>query len=268
MAKLQGRCALVTGSSRGIGKGIALALAEAGADVAVHYHRDEAAGRETVQEVEGLGRKTTLVQADASNFRQIKTAVDQAADDLGKLDIVVANGANALVGSFFDDDAVEVFDSLVHTHLFGYFYTAKAAEPHLRKNQRSDVIFVSSNASQQYWADEWAYCTAKNGINALCKCISKDANRYGMRVNCIAPSVTDTKLARDAFEGVIDMDDPETLKHVPYGRFIQPYDIGNMAVFLASEEAALVNGQVIMVDWGVTPGSVLNYVPYEKFRGN
>jgi enoyl-[acyl-carrier-protein] reductase (NADH) len=64
------------------------------------------------------------------------------------------------------------------------------------------------------------------------------------------------------------MDDPETLKHVPYGRFIQPSDIGNMAVFLCSDEAWLVNGQVILVDWGVTPGSVLNYVPYEKFRGN
>ena len=268
MAKLEGRAALVTGSSRGIGKGIALALAEAGADVAVHYHENEAAGRETVAEVEAMGRKATLVQADASDFTQIKAAVDRAAGALGMLDIVVANGANALVGSFFDEDAVDVFESIVHTHLFGYFYTAKAAEPHLRKHARSDVIFISSNASQQFWADEWAYCTAKNAINALCKCISKDANRHGMRVNCIGPSVTDTQLARDAFEGVLDMDDPETLKHVPYGRFIQPYDIGNMAVFLCSDDAFLVNGQVILVDWGVTPGSVLNYVPYEKFRGN
>ena len=151
MAKLEGRAALVTGSSRGIGKGIALALAEAGADIAVHYHENEAAGRETLAEVEAIGRKATLVQADASDFTQIKAAVDQAAAALGMLDIVVANGANALVGSFFDDDAVEVFDSLVHTHLFGYFYTAKAAEPHLRKHARSDIIFITSNASQQYW---------------------------------------------------------------------------------------------------------------------
>ena len=130
MTTLEGRCALVTGSSRGIGKGIAICLAKAGADVAVHYHENEAAGRETQEEIEALGRKATLVQADASDFQQIKSAVDKSATDLNKLDIVVANGANALVGSFFDDDAVEVFDSLVHTHLFGYFYTAKAAEPH------------------------------------------------------------------------------------------------------------------------------------------
>ena len=268
MSRLEGRAALVTGSSRGIGKGIALALARAGADVAVHYHQNEQAGRETLAEVRASGRNSVLVQADASDFKQISAAVDEAAEALGMLDIVVANGANALVGSFFDDDAVEVFESIVHTHLFGYFYTAKAAEHHLRKHARSDIIFISSNASQQFWADEWAYCTAKNGINALCRCISKDANRHGMRVNCIGPSVTDTELARKAFEGVIDMDDPDTLKHVPYGRFIQPSDIGNMAVFLCSDEAWLVNGQVILVDWGVTPGSVLNYVPYEKFRGN
>ena len=268
MSRLKGRAALVTGSSRGIGKGIALALAGAGADVAVHYHRNEAAGRETLAEVRALGAKAALVQADASDFTQIKGAVDRAAEALGKLDIVVANGANALVGSFFDENAVEVFESILHTHLFGYFYTAKAAEGHLRKHARSDLIFISSNASQQFWADEWAYCTAKNAINALCKCISKDANRHGMRVNCIGPSITDTELARRAFDGVIDMDDPETLKHVPYGRFIQPFDIGNMAVFLCSDDAWLVNGQVIFVDWGVTPGSVLNYVPYEKFRGN
>ena len=124
------------------------------------------------------GRRV-LVQADASDYRQIESAVDEAAEALGKLDIVVANGANALVGSFFDDDAVEVFESIVHTHLFGYFYTAKAAARHLKKYARSDVIFISSNSSQQFWADEWAYCTAKNGINALCKCISKDANRLG-----------------------------------------------------------------------------------------
>ncbi|MEE9324366.1 MAG: SDR family oxidoreductase [Dehalococcoidia bacterium] len=267
MGSLEGRVALITGASRGIGKGIALAMAKAGADVAVNYVRNEQAGRQTVKEVEALGRKAILVQADASKQEQVKELVDRTAQTFGKLDIVVANGGNLITGSFFDDNAVDVFHSLMYTHVFGYFYTAKLAEPYLRQNKRSDIIFISSLAAQQFWADEWAYATAKNAINALCKCIAKDANKYGMRVNCIGPSVVDTDMARKGFEGIIDIDAPETLKHVPYGRFIQPYDIGNLCVFLASEESFLINGQVIYVDWGVGPGSIMSYIPTKGKRG-
>lgn len=264
MESLSGRAALITGASRGIGKGVALAMAKAGADVAVNYHRNREAAEQTVREIEALGRKAIAVQADAGNYQMVKEMVDVAADSLGKLDIVVANGGHYISSSFFGDSAVDDFQSIMNTHLYGYFYTAKLAEPYLRQNKRSDIHFITSLATQQFLPDEWAYATAKRAIETLTKCIAKDAFKYGIRVNCIAPSITESDMTRDGLAGVIDFDDKEFLKEVPFGRFIQPFDIGNLCVFLASEEAALISGQVIYVDWGIGPASIFNYIPRER----
>ncbi len=261
MGSLDGRVALITGASRGIGKGIALAMAKAGADIAVNYHQNKKAAQQTVREIKALGRKAISLQANTSDFESVKKMVDKAAETLGKLDIVVANGGHYRSGSFFDDNAADVLNDIMAIHFYGYFYTAKAAEPYLRQNKRSDIQFITSLATQQYFADEWAYATAKKAIETMTKCIAKDANKYGVRVNCIAPSVTDTDMSRDGFASIFSFDDPDVLKHVPYGRFIQPRDIGNLCVFLASDEAYLINGQVIWVDWGIGPGSILSYIP-------
>ena len=264
MPDLNGRVALVTGASRGIGKGVALALAEAGADVAVNYNRRRESAEQTVAEIESLGRRAIALQADAGDYPAVKAMVEKTVQTFGKLDMVVANGGHYVSNSFFDDGALEDFHGIMSTHLNGYFYTAKAAEPHLRQNPRGDIHFITSLATQQYFADEWAYASAKAAIEALTKCIAKDANRYGIRVNCIAPSITETDMTRDGLAGVVDFDDHTLLQQVPFGRFIQPYDIGKLSVFLASKEGEMISGQVIYVDWGIGPGSIFGYIDPER----
>jgi 3-oxoacyl-[acyl-carrier protein] reductase len=246
MGKLEGKIALVTGSSRGIGRGIALAFAREGADVAVNYRRDEAAAQETVRAIEGMGHKAVAIRADVSDWPQVQAMVERSLAHFGHLDIVVANsGIASRVQPVWDLD-VEHWHKVIGVNLHGVFYTCKATAKHLVDRQQGSIILISSVGADMCGPMGAPYYAAKAAVNALTKSLAKECAPARVRVNCIAPGV----VATDMGERMIRFHGEALLSTIPLGRPGQPEDIGHAAVYLASEDASFVTGKILRVDGG------------------
>ena len=245
MADLAGRKALVTGASRGIGKGIALALAAAGADVAIGYRREADAAEAVVSEIEALGRRGFAFAADVREQEAVEAMVRGAHERLGGLDTVVANAG---VPTRFEP-AHEVdpsyWDRVIQIDLYGVFYTVRAALPILREQRDGVILTVSSVAADACGAKGAPYNVAKAGVNALTKTISRENARYNVRCNVIAPGLVQTDIsdAMQAFYGDLE-------KTIPLGRIGTIDEIGAMAAYLASKDASWITGKVFRIDGG------------------
>lgn len=258
---LEGRVALITGASRGIGKGIALSLAEAGADVVVNYQRNRSGAEQTVREVQAAGRRAIAYQADVRDLQQVKAMVDAAIEAFDKVDILVNNAGQHYSKSILATDAIEVFHDVMYTHLFGSFYCTQAVLPSMIRQERGDIHFISSLATQQLWADEWAYATAKTAMVTLVKCIAKELSWRGIRVNAIAPTIVESDMGLNLVLEWAKVKDPQDLyDKVPFNRLIQPRDVGALCVYLAGPKATHISGQVIFLDCGIGPGSLRDFV--------
>ena len=259
--ELEGRVALITGASRGIGQGIAQAMAEAGADVVVNYQRNRAGADQTVADVEAHGRRALAYQADVQDFEQVKAMVARAIDTFGKVDILVNNAGQHYSGSVMAEDAVDVFHDVVRTHIFGSFYCTRAVLPHMVKQKRGDIHFLSSLATRQLWDDEWAYASAKSWMETFVQTTAKELSWHGIRVNAIAPTIVESDMGLKLVLDWANVKDPKELSgKVPFDRLIQPGDIANMSVWLASDKASHVSGQVIGIDCGIGPSSLKQFV--------
>jgi 3-oxoacyl-[acyl-carrier protein] reductase len=246
MGKLDGKIALVTGASRGIGRGIALEFAREGADVAVNYRRDEAAAAETVHAIEALGRHAIPVQADVADWAQVQAMVERALKRFGHLDIVVANsGIASRVQPVWDLD-VEHWHKVIGVNLHGVFYTCKATTKHLIDRRQGAIILISSVGADMCGPMGAPYYVAKAGVNALTKSLAKECAPAGVRVNCIAPGVVMT----DMGDRMLKFHGEALLSTIPLGRPGQPEDIGKAAVYLASDDASFVTGKILRVDGG------------------
>jgi len=248
---LNGRVAMVTGGGRGIGRGISLALAEAGADIAVVYRKDAAAADETVKEVQSFSRKAAAFCADATDYDSVKEAVNLALGFFGKIDILVNNAGIASRGnSVFDTEAKEM-ERVIRTHVLGSFYFTQAVLPSLRKQLRGDILFISSVAAELMMPNGSPYNMAKTAMEALALTLAKEEVGNGIHVNVIRPGLVETdmgsRLAK-ATRGVQDIKDLYATS--PFGRVGQPSDIGNAAVFLVSDQAAYITGAIIKVSGG------------------
>jgi NAD(P)-dependent dehydrogenase (short-subunit alcohol dehydrogenase family) len=251
---LEGRVAIVTGGSKGIGKGCALALAGAGADVAIVYRRDEAAARETTSEIEALGRRCLAFQADVADYDRVKETVARTVESWGRIDILVNNAGGTSTGRRLIRTEVSEVRHLVDTHVFGSFHFTQAVLPHLRQGERGDIIFISSAETKMYAAGHVPYAIAKAGMEAMARCLALEERGHGIRVNVIAPGHTDSEMMRRVARRLKGTDDVQALAPKwPFGRVGQPRDIGNLVVFLVSPEAEYITGQVIYVDGGGTP---------------
>ena len=248
---IEGRVALVTGSSRGIGRGVALALARAGADIAVNYRRDEESAKETVREIESMGRKCFLFQADVRDYLKVKEMVAKTIDALGKVDILVSNAGVASSGRYMADVDVEELRRLIDTHVFGAFHFIHELLPHMRQHERSDIIIISSHAAQTIPTGGGPYTIAKSALEALAKTLAREERRNGIRVNAIGPGLIDTDMGRRGVKGRDGVADIKDLyPKFPFKRVGQPYDIGNLCAFLVSKEGEYITGQVVYVAGG------------------
>ncbi|HVN87605.1 MAG TPA: SDR family NAD(P)-dependent oxidoreductase [Candidatus Binatia bacterium] len=246
MGKLDGRIALVTGSSRGIGRGIALAFAAEGANVVVNYRRDEPAARETVGAIEALGRKAVAIQADVAEWPQVQALVGRALDHFGRLDIVVANsGVASRVQPVWDLD-VEHWHKVIGVNLHGVFYTCKATAKHLVDRQQGTIILISSIGADACGPLGAPYYCAKAAVNALTKSLAKECAPSRVRVNCIAPGL----VMSDMGDRMVKFYGDALIAGIPLGRPGQPEDIGKAAVYLASDDADFVTGKILRVDGG------------------
>lgn len=255
MFDLTGKVALVTGASRGIGKGIALCLAKAGADVAVNYMGNLEKANQTASEILSLGRKAIVVKADVSKKVDVESMVNEVISQMGKIDILINNAGILSIVPFLQLTEEE-WDRVIDINLKGQFLVAQAVASHMVSAKLSgSIVNLASIASGQVGIGSPGlthYCTTKGGVIALTEAMALELGALNVRVNAIAPGLIDTdmiasfKTNESFMQGVLAR---QAIK-----RLGLPEDIGNMAVFLASNESGFCSGATFYVDGGYLAG--------------
>lgn len=253
MFDLKGKKALVTGSSRGIGRGIALALAKQGADVAINYRSNKDEAEEVVAKIKKMGQKAFVTQADVSSVDDVIRMFGEIKKKWGKLDILVNNAGIAYYSSF-EAMTEEEWDKTLDVNLKGQFLCAREAVK-LMKNKGGKIINISSVASGGVGIGSPRmahYVASKGGVAAMTEALAVEVASYKINVNAIGPGFIDTDMTKEL------LSDPKArqglLSRIPKGRFGKPADIGAVAAFLASDEADYITGALIYVDGGWLAG--------------
>lgn len=245
--KLEGKAALVTGSSRGIGRSIAIEMAREGADVVVHYRRDQAAAERTTEEIRALGRTSVALQADVTNPSAVERLVEQACGALGRIDVVVINSGVASRPAPVATMDFREWHRVLDVDLHGAFYTCRATVPRMLEQKSGCLLFISSVGADLCSPFGAPYYVAKAGVNALTKVLARELAPSGIRVNGIAPGL----VLSDMGERMVRALGEETLlSAIPLGRAGQPEEIAKLAVFLASSDASWITGQIYRIDGG------------------
>jgi 3-oxoacyl-[acyl-carrier protein] reductase len=244
--KLEGRRALVTGASRGIGRGIALALADAGADVAIGYRREAQAAESAVKAIEAMGRRAFAFAADVRDAAEVAAMVQQARDALGGLDTVVANAGVPTRYERIEDVDVTYWQRVIDIDLNGVFHTLRAAIPALRDGDGGVILTVSSIAADACGPNGGPYVAAKAAVNALTIVAARENAKHNIRCNVIAPGL----IATDMGDGLVAAHGDAIIKSIPMRRMGSPDEVGQLAVYLASDDAAWVTGKVFRIDGG------------------
>jgi 3-oxoacyl-[acyl-carrier protein] reductase len=245
MFDLTGRVALVTGGSRGIGRAIALALRDHGADVAINYATNETAAIETVAALGGADH-AIMIKGDIADGDSAARLVDETVKAFGKIDILVNNAGvtrDGLILRMSDAD----WDSVIDTNLKGTFSVTKAAIRPMVRQRHGRIISVSSVAGMVGNAGQTNYSAAKAGMIGFTKAVAKEVASRNITANVIAPGFIDTEMTAE----LTDAQREEIMKMVAVGRTGTPADVAPAAVFLASDEAAYVTGHVLTVDGGL-----------------
>jgi NAD(P)-dependent dehydrogenase (short-subunit alcohol dehydrogenase family) len=259
---LQGRIALVTGSGRGVGRAIAIALAQDGADVAVNYRRDEDAALEVVAEIEKLGRRARAYQASVDDYEQDAEMVAKIEADLGPVGILVNNAGVASRGQAVVDTEPAELMRLVGTHAFGPHYLARLTIPKMRTLGRGDIVMISSAATRSLGAFGAPYNMAKTAMEALAYTLAKEERPHGIRVNIVAPGLVETEMGRRLMRATAGVQDLRQLDAaMPFGRVCQPEDVANVVRFLVSEQNSYLTGERIYCDGGGQSASAHTRTP-------
>ncbi len=239
------------GASRGIGRAIALSLAEVGADIAVNYRRDVGAANETIAEVQALGRKAIGYSASVENWDEDVAMVAKVVDDFGGIDILVNNAGIASRGqSVADTDPAEM-ERVVRVHAFGPHYLSKLVVPQMRARGRGDIVMISSVATLFHSANGGPYNMGKAAMEALALTLAKEERVHGIRTNIVSPSLTVTEMGKRlsrATSGVADIHELDARS--PFGRVSTPEDVAAVVTFLVSSANPYVNGQKVNVNGG------------------
>jgi NAD(P)-dependent dehydrogenase (short-subunit alcohol dehydrogenase family) len=243
---LESKVALVTGASKGVGKGIALELARAGAQVVVNYNRDGAGAEATVAEIRGIGREAFAVQADVGVAADVDRMFAQAIERFPRLELLVNNAGVQTWKPLLDLTEAE-WDRTIDTNLKGCFLCTQRAARHMRERGRGRIVNIGSGCNKIAFPNLVDYTASKGGIEMFTKVAAVELGRYQITVNCVAPGAVEierTKLEAGDYAGT-------WAKLTPLGRVGQPVDVARAVVFLASDAAAFITGQTIWVDGGL-----------------
>jgi len=248
---LEGRVALVSGGGRGIGRAIALALGEDGADVAINYRRDEEAATDTVGDVEKMGRRAEKYKASIDSWDEDTAMVDAILSDFGGLDILVNNAGIASRGQAVVDTDPAEFERVWRVHAFGAFALSKLVLPSMRERPRGDIVMVSSVATVHWAGYSSPYNVAKASVEALARTLAKEERRHNIHVNVVAPGLVETEMGRRLVKGTMGVDDITTLHAgAPFGHVCTPEEVADVVRFLVSDAGGYLTDQKITIDGG------------------
>ena len=248
--RLKDQVALVTGGSRGIGRAIVKAFAAEGAKVALIYRGSQQAADGLAQEVTQAGGTIIAVQADVSNADDVKKAVERVEKELGQVNILV-NNAGIIKDDLFVRLEPEAWHAVVNTNLGGVFNFCHAIAYSMMKQRKGRIINISSVAAEYTNQGQTNYAASKGAVNAFTRALAVELASRGVTVNAIAPGFIET----DMSEAVRNKAGDIIKKMIPARRLGQPEDIAKVAVFLASEDASYITGQVLTVDGGLSLGA-------------
>ena len=243
---LDGKVALVTGASRGIGRAIALKLAAEGAKVAINYAGNTAKAEEVKAEIEKNGGEAILVQADVADAAAVEAMVNTTVEAFGQIDILVNNAGitrDGLLMRMKDED----FDAVINTNLKGVFYCTKLVSKLMMKKRSGRIINMASVVGLMGNAGQTNYAAAKAGVIGFSKSAAKELAARGITVNMVAPGFIDTDMTAAMTDKAREM----TLTGIPLNRMGTPEDVANAVAFLVSDNASYITGQVINVDGGM-----------------
>ncbi len=248
--RLKNKVAVVTGSRRGIGKGIAISLAKEGCKIVVSDYVEDLDGKKTVEEIKKLGSDAIFVKADVSKENDVKNLVDKAVNKFGKLDIMVNNAGIVSFGTA-DTITESDWDKVMNVNLKGVFFGTKyAAKQMLKQGKGGRIINLSSIAGLVGFPGISAYCASKGGVTEFTREAALDYAAKGITVNAINPGVVQTDMTKGMLED--EATKKNLLENTPVGRVGKPEDIGNAAVFLALDESSFITGHNLVVDGGWT----------------
>lgn len=241
------RTALVTGASKGVGRGIACGLAEAGWEVAINYHSDLAGAEETKATVESRGGRAFVVPGDVGSKADVEAMVAAVVAESGRLDCLVNNAGRQTWSSLLDLDEAD-WDKTIRTNLKGSFLCTQAAARVMRDAGRGgSIVNIGSGANKQPFMNLVDYCASKGGLEQLTRVSACELGQYGIRVNCVAPGAIEIERTREESDDYAGTWSPLT----PLGRIGYPRDIARAVAFLAGDEADFVTGQTLYVDGGL-----------------
>ena len=246
---LEGKVALVTGASRGIGRAIALALAEEKATVIINYNGSKERAEETLSKVRSSGADGMVVQCDVSDTAAVDAMVKEAVKTYGHLDILV-NNAGITRDNLIMKMSEEDFDAVINANLKSCFNTIKAVSRQMLKQRAGRIINIASVSGILGNAGQANYAASKAGVIGLTKTMARELASRGITVNAIAPGFVDTDMTQALSDSVKEA----ATAQIPLKRFGKPEDIAYMAAFLASERASYIKGQIISVDGGMAIG--------------
>lgn len=243
---LENKVALVTGAGRGIGRAIAIALAKEGAEVVVNYNGSEERAKEVKQTIEENGGKASIYKCNVSDFEACEAMIKDIVKEHGRLDILVNNAGitkDGLIMKMKEED----FDSVLNVNLKGTFNTIRHSARQMLRQKSGKIINISSVSGILGNAGQANYAASKAGVIGLTKTMARELGSRGITVNAIAPGFVDTEMT-----GVLSEEIRENAcRQIILGRFGKPEDIANVAVFLASDKADYITGQIISVDGGM-----------------
>jgi NAD(P)-dependent dehydrogenase (short-subunit alcohol dehydrogenase family) len=240
------KVALVTGASKGVGRGIALGLAAAGWDVVVNYHSDEPGARATAADVRAANRRAWTMQADVGDGRQVRAMFAEIQKQIGRLDLLV-NNAGVQTWSPLLKLREEDWDRTIRTNLKGCFLCTQQAALLMRAGGDGSIINIGSGANKAPFPNLVDYCASKGGIEILTRVAAVELGPLGIRVNCVAPGTIEVERTKREAPDYADT----WARLTPLRRIGQPSDVADAVVFLASDAARFITGQTLYVDGGL-----------------
>jgi len=248
--KLEGKVALVTGSSQGIGQAIAIYLAQQGANVVIDYRSHPEGAQDTLKQVESAGSKGIVVQADLSKVSDIRRLVSEGIQQFGQLDILVNNAGTDGKNADFWDITEEDYDAVLNVNLKGVFFATQTLVQHLLETKRKGkIVNISSVHEELPFPHFTSYCASKGGVKMMMRNLAIELGPLGININNVAPGAIETPINKNL------LNDPQKLaallQNIPLGRLGKPSDIAPLVAFLASSDADYITGATFFADGGL-----------------